>query len=85
MAAIKAGKQNKLYLGNLEAIRDWGYAKEYVESMWLMLQKPQSSDYVVATGVGATVKEFAQVAFAHAGLEWKNTLKLTINMKDRPK
>jgi len=71
VAAIKAGKQNKLYLGNLEAIRDWGYAKEYVESMWLMLQKPQSSDYVVATGVGATVKEFAQVAFAHAGLEWE--------------
>lgn len=71
VAAIKAGKQNKLYLGNLEAIRDWGYAKEYVESMWLMLQKPQSSDYVVATGIGATVKEFAQVAFAHAGLEWE--------------
>jgi len=71
VAAIKAGKQNKLYLGNLEAIRDWGYAKEYVESMWLMLQKPQSSDYVVATGVGATVKEFAEVAFSHAGLEWE--------------
>jgi len=71
VAAIKAGKQNKLYLGNLEAIRDWGYAKEYVESMWLMLQKPHSSDYVVATGIGATVREFAQVAFAHAGLEWE--------------
>lgn len=70
VAAIKSGKQNKLYLGNLDAVRDWGYAKEYVESMWLMLQKPQSSDYVVATGVGATVKEFAQVAFSHAGLDW---------------
>ena len=70
VAAIKAGKQNKLYLGNLDAVRDWGYAKEYVESMWLMLQKPQSSDYVVATGVGATVKEFAQAAFSHAGLDW---------------
>lgn len=70
VAAIKAGKQKKLYLGNLNAVRDWGYAKEYVESMWLMLQKPQSSDYVVATGVGATVKEFAQVAFSHAGLDW---------------
>jgi len=71
VAAIKAGKQKKLYLGNLDAVRDWGYAKEYVESMWLMLQKPESSDYVVATGVGATVKEFAQVAFSHAGLDWE--------------
>ena len=71
VAAIKAGKQKKLYLGNLDAVRDWGYAKEYVVSMWLMLQKPESSDYVVATGVGATVKEFAQVAFSHAGLDWE--------------
>jgi GDPmannose 4,6-dehydratase len=71
VAAIKAGKQEKLYLGNLDAIRDWGYAKEYVESMWLMLQQPEPSDYVVATGVGATVKEFATTAFAHAGLEWE--------------
>ncbi|MGA1256628.1 MAG: GDP-mannose 4,6-dehydratase [Candidatus Nanopelagicaceae bacterium] len=70
VAAIKAGKQKKLYLGNLEAIRDWGYAKEYVESMWLMLQQPKSSDFVVATGVGATVKDFAEKAFTHAGLEW---------------
>jgi len=70
VAAIKAGQQNKLFLGNLDAVRDWGSAKEYVESMWLMLQKTQSSDYVVATGVGATVKEFAQVAFSHAGLDW---------------
>ena len=71
VAAIKAGKQKKLYLGNLEAIRDWGYAKEYVESMWLMLQQPKSSDFVVATGVGATVKDFAEKAFTHAGLEWE--------------
>lgn len=71
VAAIKAGKQKKLYLGNLDAIRDWGFAKEYVESMWLMLQKPESSDYVVATGIGATVKDFARVSFAHAGLEWE--------------
>jgi len=71
VAAIKAGKQKKLYLGNLEAIRDWGYAKEYVESMWLMLQQPKSSDFVVATGVGATVKDFAEIAFTHAGLEWE--------------
>jgi GDPmannose 4,6-dehydratase len=71
VAAIKAGKQKKLYLGNLEAIRDWGYAKEYVESMWLMLQQPKSGDFVVATGVGATVKDFAEKAFTHAGLEQK--------------
>ena len=71
VAAIKAGKQKKLYLGNLDAVRDWGYAKEYVESMWLMLQKPESSDYVVATGIGAAVKDFARVSFAHAGLEWE--------------
>ncbi len=71
VAAIKVGKQKKLYLGNLDAVRDWGYAKEYVESMWLMLQKPESSDYVVATGKGATVKDFARAAFAHAGLDWE--------------
>jgi GDPmannose 4,6-dehydratase len=71
VAAIRAGKQKKLYLGNLEAIRDWGYAKEYVESMWLMLQQPKSGDFVVATGVGATVKDFAEKAFTHAGLEWE--------------
>jgi GDPmannose 4,6-dehydratase len=72
VAAIKQGRQEKLYLGNLEAVRDWGYAKEYVESMWMMLQQDQPSDFVVATGVGATVKDFAQVAFAHAGLDWKD-------------
>jgi len=76
VAAIKAGKQRKLYLGNLDAIRDWGYAKEYVESMWLMLQQPESSDYVVATGVGATVKEFASEAFAFAGLEWEEFVEI---------
>jgi GDPmannose 4,6-dehydratase len=70
VAAIKAGKQEKLFLGNLDAVRDWGYAKEYVESMWLMLQQDKPSDYVVATGVGASVKEFAEAAFAHAGLNW---------------
>ena len=76
VATIKHGKQKKLYLGNLDAIRDWGYAKEYVESMWLMLQKPESSDYVVATGVGATVKDFARVAFAHAGLDWQEYVEI---------
>lgn len=71
VAAITENKQKKLYLGNLDAIRDWGYAKEYVESMWLMLQKPVSSDYVVATGQGASVRDFARVAFAHVGLDWE--------------
>ena len=76
VANIKHGKQKKLYLGNLDAIRDWGYAKEYVESMWLMLQKETSSDYVVATGVGATVKDFAQAAFNRAGLEWEKYVEI---------
>ena len=75
VAAIKAGKQQNLYLGNLDAIRDWGYAKEYVESMWLMLQQPESSDYVVATGVGATVKDFVRIAFSHADLDWEKHVK----------
>jgi GDPmannose 4,6-dehydratase len=76
VAAIKTGKQMKLYLGNLDAVRDWGYAKEYVESMWLMLQKPEPSDYVVATGVGATVRDFARVSFAHAGLDWEKYVEI---------
>jgi GDPmannose 4,6-dehydratase len=76
VAAIKAGKQKKLYLGNLDAIRDWGYAKEYVESMWLMLQQPKSGDFVVATGVGATVKDFAEMAFTHAGLDWEKYVEI---------
>ena len=76
IANIKNGKQKKLYLGNLDAVRDWGFAKEYVESMWLMLQKPTSSDYVVATGVGATVKDFVAAAFSHAGLEWEKYVEI---------
>jgi GDPmannose 4,6-dehydratase len=72
VAEIAAGSKKKLFLGNLDAVRDWGYAKEYVETMWLMLQKDQSSDYVVATGAGATVREFADAAFARAGLNWKD-------------
>ncbi len=76
VAAIKVGKQKKLYLGNLDAIRDWGYAKEYVESMWLMLQKPDPSDYVVATGVGSTVRDFARVSFAHTGLDWQEYVEI---------
>ena len=76
VAAIKSGEQKTLFLGNLDAIRDWGYAKEYVESMWLMLQQDEPSDYVVATGVGATVRDFVQVAFEHVGLDWKKFVEI---------
>jgi GDPmannose 4,6-dehydratase len=70
-ARIKLGLQEKLYLGNLDAIRDWGYAKEYVESMWLMLQEDQSDDYVVGTGVGATVRDFCEAAFSTLELDYQ--------------
>lgn len=71
VAAIKLGRQEKLYLGNLDARRDWGYAKEYVEAMWLMLQQEKGDDYVVATGETHSVREFLEEAFAHVGLDWK--------------
>ncbi len=76
VADIVAGSKKKLFLGNLDSVRDWGYAKEYVETMWLMLQKDVPSDYVIATGVGATVKDFAQVAFSHAGLDWEDHVEI---------
>jgi GDPmannose 4,6-dehydratase len=71
-ARIKLGLQSKLYLGNLSAIRDWGYAPEYVESMWKMLQQEKSDDYVVATGVGATVRDFCDASFSAIGLNYKD-------------
>lgn len=67
-AAIAAGKQDKLYLGNLDALRDWGYAPDYVECMWLILQQPEPDDYVIATGEQHSVREFAAAAFERAGL-----------------
>ena len=76
VAHIKAGLQEKLYLGNLDAKRDWGYAKEYVEAMWLMLQQPEPDDYVVATNETHSVKEFLQVAFDHVGLDWKKYVEI---------
>jgi GDPmannose 4,6-dehydratase len=76
VAEIANGSKKKLFLGNLDAVRDWGYAKEYVESMWIMLQQDKSSDYVVATGVGATVKEFAQASFARVGLNWQDHIEV---------
>jgi GDPmannose 4,6-dehydratase len=70
VAAIKMGKQDKLFLGNLDAKRDWGYAKEYVEAMWRMVQQDQPSDYVIATGETHSVREFLEEAFSHVGLDW---------------
>jgi GDPmannose 4,6-dehydratase len=70
-ARIKLGLQAKLFLGNLDAVRDWGYAPEYVESMWRMLQQDNSDDYVVATGVGATVRDFCNAAFSALDLDFE--------------
>ena len=75
VAAIKAGRQEFLYMGNLDAIRDWGYAPEYVEGMWRMLQADEPDDYVLATGTGITVREFLEISFGHAGLDWQNHVK----------
>jgi GDPmannose 4,6-dehydratase len=71
VARIKLGLQRKLYLGNLEAKRDWGYAKDYVEAMWLMLQQPRGDDYVVATGEAHSVRELCEAAFGHVGLDYR--------------
>ncbi|MEZ5401794.1 MAG: GDP-mannose 4,6-dehydratase [Bryobacteraceae bacterium] len=71
VARIRAGISKQLRLGNLDAKRDWGHAREYVEAMWLMLQQPEPDDYVVATGETHTVREFVELAFAHAGLDWE--------------
>jgi GDPmannose 4,6-dehydratase len=75
VAAIKQGLQKELFLGNLEAKRDWGYAPEYVEAMWRILQQDTGDDFVVATGETHTVREFAETAFAHVDLEWKKYVK----------
>jgi GDPmannose 4,6-dehydratase len=71
LARIVAGKQKKLELGNLEAARDWGHAKDYVEAMWLMLQQPKGDDYVIATGEAHTVREFLDEAFRLVGVDWR--------------
>ncbi len=76
VAHIQAGLQDKLYLGNLDAQRDWGYAKEYVEAMWRMLQHDQPDDYVIATGETHSVREFLEAAFAYAGLDWKKHVEI---------
>ena len=76
LAQILCGLQDKLYLGNLDAKRDWGYAKEYVEAMWLMLQQDEPDDYVIATGETHSVREFLEVAFSHMGLDWKKYVEI---------
>jgi GDPmannose 4,6-dehydratase len=75
-ARIKAGLQEKLFMGNLDAIRDWGYAPEYVEGMWRMLQVDEPDDYVVATGTEYSVKDFLGFAFGHLGLDWEKFVEL---------
>jgi len=76
IARILAGHQQKLYLGNLESKRDWGYAPEYVEAMWLMLQQDEADDYVIGTGEAHSVKEFVETAFAYAGLDWHTRVEI---------
>jgi len=74
VARIKAGLQDKIYMGNIEAKRDWGYAPDYVEAMWRMLQQDQGDDYVLATGETHSVREFLEVAFARAGMDYRDYL-----------
>jgi len=76
LTQIKAGLQDKLYLGNLDAKRDWGYAKEYVEAMWLMLQQDEPDDYVIATGETHSVREFLEESFSYAGLDWRKHVEI---------
>ncbi len=76
VAYIKAGLQDKLFLGNLESKRDWGYAPEFVEAMWRMLQQDKPDDFVVATGETHSIREFCEEAFGHAGLDWRKYVEL---------
>ncbi len=76
LAAIKAGRQQHLYLGNLDAKRDWGYAPEYVEAMWKIMQQEKPNDYVIGTGESHTVREFLEEAFQYAGLDWNDYVKI---------
>jgi GDPmannose 4,6-dehydratase len=76
VARIAAGIEKEVYLGNLDSVRDWGYAKEFVEAMWLMLQQPKGDDFVIATGESATVRQFAEVAFKKANLNWEDHVKI---------
>jgi len=77
VARIAAGEQEKLFLGNLEAERDWGYAPEYVEAIWLILQQDQPEDFVIGTGEAHSVREFVSEAFQYAGLDWRKHVEMT--------
>ncbi|OGB88338.1 GDP-mannose 4,6-dehydratase [candidate division WOR-1 bacterium RIFCSPHIGHO2_02_FULL_45_12] len=79
VARIKLGRLDKLYLGNLDAKRDWGFAGDYVEAMWLMLQQPKSDDYVIGTGETHSVREFVEIAFSHVGLDYKKHVEIKQN------
>ena len=79
VARIVAGLDDAVYLGNLDAVRDWGHAKDYVKAMWLMLQQDEPRDYVIGTGETHTVREFAQIAFAHVGLDWEAFVRIDPN------
>ena len=81
VAKIATGRMNKLHLGNLDARRDWGHAREYVEAMWRMLQPPESGDYVVATGVSHSVREFVELAFDYVGLDWRNHVEMDPSLR----
>lgn len=76
VARIRRGLQDKLYLGNLDARRDWGYAPEYVQAMWLMLQQDEPDDYVIATGTAHSVRDFVAASFAHVGLDWEDHVEI---------
>jgi GDPmannose 4,6-dehydratase len=76
LAAIKQGRARELKLGNLDAKRDWGFAKDYVEAMWLMLQQPEPDDYVIATGETHSIREFLDEAFSCVGLDWQEYVKV---------
>ena len=80
-AAIKLGKRGELKLGNLDAKRDWGYAEDYVEAMWLMLQQPKADDYVIATGVSHTVRQCVEIAFDQVGLRWQDYVAIDDSLK----
>jgi GDPmannose 4,6-dehydratase len=76
IAAILAGRQDRLYLGNLDSRRDWGYAPEYVEAMWLMLQQPTPGDFVIATGEMHSVRQFVEAAFGYVDLDWEKHVEI---------
>jgi GDPmannose 4,6-dehydratase len=76
LAKIKLGLEKELYLGNLDAKRDWGFAGDYVEAMWLMLQQDEADDFVIATGESRSVREFLEEAFSYQGLDWKDYVKI---------